>query len=199
MTTCAECLSVLSTTRLADVPQNSAIASHIETCPNCSRLVTEMQVAERSLALSLDSSIPNMPPSVVAANAITGSELEHRKSVARWVRRALAFATGILVVAFLRSDTGKYMTGADDFQRQSIQIDCLTAASAMDYATPFLKSTHSKIYSSPDRKLITVQGKAQEVSQALAKIELMERMNGCSLPRTKTSEPIPSAGKSGRD
>lgn len=199
MTTCAECLSVLSTTRLADIPRNSPVSAHIETCPNCSRLVTEMQVAERRLAVSLDSSIPNMPPTLVAANAITGSELEHRQSVARWVRRALAFATGLLVVAFLRSDTGKYMTGADDFQRQSIQIDCLTAASAMDLATPFLRSSHSKVYSSPDRKLITVQGKAQEVAQALAKIELMERMNGCLLPRTRAPEPTPAAEKPGKD
>jgi hypothetical protein len=158
-----------------------------------------MQVAERRLALSLDSSIPNMPPTLVAANAITGSELEHRQSVARWVRRALAFAAGIIVVAFLRSDTGKYMTGADDFERQSIKIECLTATSAMAAAAPFLQSSHSRIYSSPDRKLITAEGKSLEVAQALAKIEVMERMNGCSLPRAGTPVPTPSAEKQGKD
>lgn len=186
MTTCAECLSVLSTTRLADVPQNSAVSSHIETCPNCSRLVTEMQVAERRLALSLDSSIPNMPPTLVAANAITGSELEHRQSVARWVRRALAFAAGIIVVAFLRSDTGKYMTGADDFQRQTIQLRCISSEEALELATPYLRSNKGRIYRNGDLRLVTVQGKADEVNAVLTQIERAER----TIPQCQIPSPV---------
>lgn len=183
MTTCAECLSVLSTTRLADVPPNAAVSAHIGTCPNCSRLVTEMQVAERRLALSLDSSIPNMPPTLLAANAITGSEREHRQSVARWVRRALAFAAGIIVVAFLRSDMGKYMTGADDFQRQTIQLRCISSEEALELATPYLRSNKGRIYRNGDLRLVTVQGKADEVNAVLTQIERAERtIPQCQLP-----------------
>lgn len=203
MTTCAEALSVLSTTRLDEIPQNSAVAHHIETCPNCSRLVTDMKYADERLALSLDSSVPPMPPTLVSANAISHAERDRREFVATWIRRSLAFAAGITVVAFLRSDTGKYLTGADDFQRQSIQINCIPASTALDAAATVLRSTRSNAYASPDRRLITVQGPFAEVRQALTKIEMLDRSApSCTLPPATTQPapvPTPGAGKSGKD
>lgn len=183
MTTCAECLSVLSTTRLSEIPQDSAMAAHVATCPNCSRLVTEMQYAERRLGESLESSIPITPPATVAANAMTESEIEHRKSIARWFRRGLAFAAAILFVAFLRSDTGRYMTGDDDFQRQTIVLKCISSESALELATPYLRSTRAMIYRAGDLRMVTVQGKAAEVNDVLTQIERAERVSTqCQAP-----------------
>lgn len=183
MTTCAECLSVLSTTRLADIPHDSAVSAHVATCPNCSRLVTEMQYAERRLATSLESSIPITPPAVLAATAMTASEVEQRKSIARWFRRGLAFAAAILFVAFLRSDTGRYMIGEDDFQRQTIVLKCISSESALELATPYLRSNKGRIYRAGDLNMVTVQGKAAEVNDALSQIERAERESAkCRLP-----------------
>lgn len=202
MTTCSECLTILSTTRLSEIAQNPAIAEHVETCPGCSRLVTEMKYAEHRLALGLESSIPGMPPTVVASSAITAAEREHRESIAKWVRRSLALAAGIIAAVFLRSDTGRYMTGADDFVRQSIQISCLSASPTMETVRPMLQSTRSRIYASPDMKLITVQGQDAEVRAVIARIESMNR-SSCGLPDARPAAPdaktIPADGKAGKD
>jgi predicted anti-sigma-YlaC factor YlaD len=199
MTTCAECLSVLSTTRLSDIPQDSEMSAHVATCPTCSRLVTEMQYAERRLAQSLDSSIPITPPATVAASAMTASEIEQRKSIARWFRRGLAFAAAILFVVFLRSDAGRYMTGDDDFQRQTIVLKCISSESAIELATPYLRSNKGRIYRAGDLSMITVQGKAAEVNDALSQIERAERESPkCQLPLAPP-EVTPSGGTPKKD
>jgi hypothetical protein len=200
MTTCAECLSVLSTTRLSDIPRDSAVSSHLLTCPSCSRLVTDMKYADERLALALDSSIPTTPPSTIASNAIfTGPELEHRELVAKWFRRALAVAAGFIAVMFLRSDVGRYMTGHDDFERQTIVLKCISSEEAMALATPYLRSNVGRVYRAGDLSMITVQGRSQEVETALNQIERAERdAPQCQLP-APAPKAIPSVEKQGKD
>lgn len=191
MTNCAECLEVLSTTGVADIPRDSDIAAHLESCPNCSRLATEIEVAERRLALSLDASIPVTPPTLVADTAITASELHHRRAVASWVRRGLAFGAGLLFVMFTRSDTGRYFLGTDDFERQSIQLNCLTRDAALELATPYLRSHSGRVYRAADSRTVTVQGRAAEVNEALSHIEEAERAAHCTVQVTPPPSSTP--------
>ena len=184
MTTCTECLGVLSTMKLSEIPANSAISAHITTCPNCSRLVTEMQLAERRLAVSLDGWMPTMPPTQIATDAITGSELARRESVARWIRRGLAFAAAFLLVLYLRTDRGESFIRPDDFRRQTVELNCLSSESAMDLATPYLRSRSARIYSVRGRNVITIEGIDAEVTEALVQINRMDDAKHCDVPRT---------------
>ena len=199
MTTCTECLSVLSTMRLSDIPQNSAISAHIGTCPNCSRLVTDMQIAEQRLANSLDTSIPTMPPTQIATEAITRSELSRRESVARWIRRGLAFAAGLIFVLYLRTDRGESLIRPDDFRRQSVELNCLSSESAMDLATPYLRSRSARIYSVRGRNVVIIEGVGTEVTEALAQISRMDDAKHCNVPRATPVPVNPSAGTPGKD
>lgn len=199
MTTCAECLAVLSTTRLADITSDAAISGHINTCPNCSRLVTDMQFAEQRLAVSLSSSFPSMPPTQLAAEAITGSERMRRESVARWFRRGLSFTAALLFVVFLRTDTGARLIGADDSQRVLVRLSCISPEAAMDLATPLLRGRGSMVYRAKDLNIITIQGPAKEVAQALAQIDEVDSPDRCATPRPPTATTIPADAKPGKD
>ena len=199
MTTCSECLSVLSTMRLSDIPGNSAISAHISTCPNCSRLVTDMQLAERRLAHSLETSVPTMPPTQIAADAITRSELTRRESVARWIRRGLAFGAGMLFVLYLRTDRGESLIRPDDFRRQTVELNCLSTESAMDLATPYLRSSSARIYAVRGRNVVTIEGIGAEVTEALTQINRMDDAKHCSVPQPKAAPLNPSAGTPGKD
>jgi hypothetical protein len=142
-----------------------------------------MMYADQRLSLALDSSLPNTPPATVASNAVIGGdEREHRESVAKWFRRGLAVSAGLIAVAFLRTDTGKYMTGKDDFERQTIELRCISSEAALELATPYLRSSTGRIYRAGDLRMVTVQGKSQEVESALTVIERAERSSQCVLP-----------------
>jgi hypothetical protein len=199
MTTCTECLAVLSTKRLADITSDPAISGHINTCPNCSRLVTDMQFAEQRLALSLSSSFPSMPPTQLAAEAVTGSERMRRESVARWIRRGLSFTAAALFVVFLRTDTGARLIGADDFVRQTVALKCISPEAAMDLASPLLRGRGSMVYRAKDLNIITIQGQANEVAQALAQIDQIDSPDRCATTRTTTPTVSPEDGKQGKD
>lgn len=199
MTTCAECLAVLSTMRLSDIPRESAISAHLSTCPNCSRLVSDMQLAEHRLAVSLDSSIPTMPPTQIAIDAITRSELSRRESVARWIRRGLAFAAGLLFVLYLRTDRGESLIRPDDFRRQSVELNCLSSEGAMDLATPYLRSRSARIYSVRGRNMVIIEGAGAEVTEALAQINSMDDAQHCNVPPATTAPLNPSGGTPGKD
>jgi hypothetical protein len=199
MTTCAECLAVLSTTRLADITNDAAISGHINTCPRCSRLVTDMQFAEQRLALSLSSSFPSMPPTQLAAEAMTGSERMRRQSVARWIRRGLSFTAALLFVIFLRTDTGARLIGADESVRVIVKLKCISPEAAMDLASPLLRGRGSMVSRAKDLNIITVQGQAKEVAQALAQINQIDSPDRCATPRPPAGTTIPADGKPGKD
>ena len=203
MTTCAECLATLSTTRLSEISGDSAVAAHVQACPSCSRLVTEMKFAEQRLAMSLDNSIPTMPPTQVAADAIVGSEKIRRESVAKWIRRGLAFSAGIMVVFFMRSDLGLRLIGADDFRRQTVELKCISPQAAMDLATPLLRSRSARIYTAKGLNIVTDQGQADEIAQVLAQIDQVDNPSRCALPGSTAPSPAPvvspAAGTPGKD
>jgi hypothetical protein len=193
MTTCSESLRALSTMKLADIPADSGIAGHIATCPSCSRLVTEMQYADQRLSNTLTSAIPITPPTVLAADALTRSEMEDRESVARWFRRGLAVAAGLLVVFFLRSDPGRYMTGQDDFQQQRFELKCLSRERALDLGSAQLYSHRGRIFRTYEGS-VTVEGRTDEVNAALNEIERADK--ACELrPGAAPKAPASTTGK----
>lgn len=197
LTGCAECLAVLSTTRLSDIPDDSRVAAHVGTCPNCSRLVADMQLAERHLAHSLDMSGPAMPPTQVALDAITRSELERRQSIARWLRRGLAFAAAFLFVIFMRSDRGESLVRPGDYRKQSVELDCLSPEAALRLAAPLLTSRLSAAYRSGNSSYITVEGRGAEVSAVLARIDEAQAM--CAVRPVIPPDLTPVDGKQGKD
>ena len=203
MTTCAECLATLSTTRLSEISGDSAVAAHVQTCPSCSRLVTEMKFAEQRLAVSLDDSIPTMPPTQVAADAIVGSEKMRRESVAKWIRRGLAFSAGIMFVFFMRTDLGQRIIGSEDFRRQTVELRCISPQAAMDLATPLLRSRRGRIYTAKGLNIVTVQGEKEEIAQVLAQIDQVDNPSRCALPGSTAPTPAPvvspEAEKPGKD
>lgn len=198
VTSCAECVAALATTRLSDIPHDSSVAAHVSSCPDCSRLVNDMQLAERRLATSLDLSMPTMPPTKVAADAITRSERERRESVGRWLRRGLAFAAGILFVAFLRTDRGESLIRPNDYSKQSIEIDCLSPGAALRLAVPLLTSRTSVAYHPEKSSYVVLEGRRREVSAAADAIYRAQAAS-CAVRPGAPVEVSPQAGKQGRD
>ena len=192
--TCSESLRALSAVKLADIPADSEVASHIAACPSCSRLVMEMQYADQRLSNTLASALPITPPTVLAADALTRSEMEHRESVARWFRRGLAVAAGLLVVFFLRSDPGRYMTGGDDFQQERFELKCLSRERALDLGASQLHSRRGRIFRTYNGS-ITVEGRSDEVNAALNEIERADK--ACEL--RPGAAPNPPASTTGKD
>jgi hypothetical protein len=161
-----------------------------------------MTYADQRLALTLDSSVPHTPPSTVAKNAaLTETELEDRRSVAKWFRVGLTTAAVVVGLVFFRTDVGKYVTGNDDFERQTISLRCISSEDALELATPYLRSSKGRIYRAGDLRMVTVQGKSQEVEAVLTQIERAEsQVTQCQLPGVLPApkEVIPSGGKQGK-
>ena len=199
MSTCAECLNVLSTTRLSDIERDTAVAAHIDTCSHCSRLVSDMRFAERRLAISLDTSMPAMPPTQIADSAISGSERARRQSVARWIRRGLGFVAAALIAVFLQTSRGEDLIRPDDFRKQTVVLRCLSPQTAVDLATPILRSNRGRIYTARDLKVITIQGRGAEVSEALALIDQLDNPAYCGLPAGSASQATPAVSTPGKD
>jgi hypothetical protein len=159
-----------------------------------------MLAAEQRLAMSLDMSMPTMPPTQLALDAITQSELERRKSAGRWIRRALAFVAGLILVLFLRSDRGESLVRPDNFRRQSVELHCISTQAAVELATPILRSSSARIYTVRDLSLVTVEGLDPEVSEALALIASMDNPSRCTtLPHPSAAPIIPSGEGQGKD
>ena len=103
MTTCAECLTSVSTMRLADMRPGSHVALHCETCPDCASVVRETTYAEQRLSDALREMNPGLTADELTVNALEGSERIRRKEVARWVRGLLAAAGCITFYFFMQN------------------------------------------------------------------------------------------------
>jgi hypothetical protein len=160
-----------------------------------------MKFAEQRLAMSLDNSIPTMPPTQVAADAIVGSEKMRRESVAKWIRRGLAFTAGIMFVFFMRSDLGERIIGGNDLRRQTVELKCISPQAAMDLATPLLRSRSARIYTAKGLNIVTVQGSSREIAQVLSQIDQFDNPSRCALPGSTAPAPTvsPSAATPGKD
>ena len=170
MTSCAECLSALSTMRLAEIRRGSPIEEHYTTCANCSRVVADLQYAEHKLALALSEVQPSYAPDIVAQEAVIGSSKLGRRTVAKWVRGGL-FLTGAVILGTYVVENRRIGPPIDT---EIVILKCATPDAAMSIATPILRSHGAAIYKSSDSHLITLRGVHREVESAISHIDQYE-------------------------
>ena len=191
MTTCAECLSALSTMRIADIRDGSPIRNHYATCENCSRVVADLQYAEHKLALALSDLRPSYSPEIVAEEAITRSEKLRRRAVARWVRGILG-AVALFIL-------GTYIVEKRDVQgmqleTQSIVLRCMNSVDAIDLIRPYVRSYGSAVFRTGGGRVVHITASASEIARAVSVVDSYEDQF-CNIPAPGTTVPTPSADK----
>jgi hypothetical protein len=208
MTTCAECLSMMSTSRLSELESGSAVALHCATCANCARVAEEVRYAEYRLATALNEQRPAMNPSDVTAAAVSGSERLRRSRIARRLQIALVIAGCYVFYVFMEQRTNAppimmdrtaaakaALEGGNAIVTRTIPLRCITPEQATALATPYLRSK-AAIYPVPGISAITVRGRREEFQRALSAIDQFDAQ--CQLPAT-TQPPTTSPSTPGKD
>ena len=188
MTTCAECLTELSTVRLSDLRAESTAVIHYSSCPICRRVAEDLFHAENQLAHAFSEVSPCSSPYDIAATAVADSGFQTRRRIARVFRVILLTAGGALFVAaaqtFLDRDGG-----GDSRATESIALRCITAAQAADLATPYLRSDGaSVVIHDPTLRMITIRGVVDEVVAARIQIDAVDNAGRCTVTSGGTGE-----------
>ncbi len=207
MTTCAECLTAVSTMRLADILPGSPLALHCEACPDCASLVRETAYAERRLSDTLREMRPGLSADSLSASALEGSERLRRKEVGRWVRGLLSAAACITVYFFVENVIIPRVDPPQRIVRETILLKCITPEQAAEVATPYLRSHGSAIYRTGGLHAITLSGQAPEFTDAVNHVKVLDDEARCTLPLVAptpapTPAPAPdatSSDKPGKD
>jgi hypothetical protein len=188
MTTCAECLTELATTRLADINQSSLVVAHCSTCEQCARVAADLRVAEHQLAVSLAEARPGRQWSDIASDALDGSERMRRRNAARWIRGAL----GALALLILGTFVLERRQPAPALETKTIMLTCLDGDAATAVVTPYLRSSGSAVWTIPGIRGITVRGAHVEIEQSISEIDAIQ-MKSCGAP-TPPSTPTTTPG-----
>ena len=200
MTTCAECLTMLSTARLSELGQSTVIAEHCGTCERCALIAAEIRFAEQRLALSLSEARPLAPSYQVASEAVTGSDRRRRRAAAR-VFRAVVGTFGLLLLgSYLKEEW--WDTRGSGRTTATLALKCLTADQALTVVVPLLRGNGSAAYPQPGFAALTVHGRDREVMQATSALDAFQS-RFCGVPTTvgapAPAPAIPSAGIPGKD
>jgi len=209
MTTCAECLATMSTSRVSDLAPGSAVALHWATCPNCSQVAEEVRYAEHRLATALNEQRSRMDSTEVTVAAMKGSERLRRARVARWIQIALIVAGCYVFYVFMEQRTNSTSSDmvkaaatnteldhGDVIVTRTIPLKCITPEQATSLATPYLRSK-AAIYPVPGISAITVRGRQEEFQRALSAIDQFDA--ACQLPHATTTTPTTSRATPGKD
>jgi len=208
MTTCAECLSTMSTSRVSDLEPGSAVALHCATCTNCSRVAEEVRYAEYRLAAALNEQLSGRDPSDVTVAAIKGSERLRRSRVARRIRIALIVAGCYVFYVFMETRTNpraldnlpaipEAVVDERGIATGTIMLQCITPEQAIALATPYLRS-NAAVYPVPGISAITVRGLRDEFQRAVSAIDQFDVQ--CQLPKPAPAEaPATSPARPGKD
>ena len=188
MTTCAQCLSELSTMRVADMRAGTPSALHIESCPRCASIAEEIAYAERRLSTALAQTRPSFTPEELSQRALLGSERQRRKVVGRWVRGILAVAACGTFAWFMENVFIPSAERSEKIRTETISLRCLTQEQAMEIATPYLRSTGS-ISSPKGMRIVTIRGKTNEFKQAIARVKTIDDAQTCQLPNPAYIDP----------
>lgn len=190
MTTCAECLATMSTSRVSDIQPGSAIALHCATCANCSQVAEEVRYAEYRLATALNEQRSGLGSSDLTVAAMKGSERLRRVRVGRWIQSALIIAGCYVFFVFMEQRT------KGEIATRTITLQCITPDQAMSLATPFLRSK-GMVYTTPGIPAVIVRGKPDEFRRA---VDAIEHFDGqCQLPRATTQPQPTSPATPGKD
>ena len=193
MTTCAECLSAMSTSRVSDLEPGSSIALHCATCADCSRVAEEVRYAEHRLATALNEQRSGLDSSELTVAAMKGSERLRRLRVGRWIQAALIVAGCYVFFVFMEQ-----RTKGDEaaITTRTVTLQCIQPEQAIALASPFLRS-NGVVYSVPGIPAVIVRGKPEEFRRAVSAIEQFDVK--CQLPRATTQPAPTSPAKPGKD
>jgi hypothetical protein len=196
MTSCAECLTALATSRLADFSAQTELVAHCSQCSACAEALSDFQLAERKLAFTLAELRPLPPAVMVASEAIAGSERLRRRTAARWFRRALAFAGAALLSSYLYEEVWQKQWPVT--VTETIALQCMTPEAATAVVTPYLRSGGPAVYSVPGAKAITIRGIEGEATRAIWELKSFESKY-CQLPPPVGAAVTPGAAAPGKD
>jgi hypothetical protein len=167
--TCEECLSELATGSLREMAADSAVMQHCVTCPDCSRLTTQLRDREYNAANVLN----NLPP---MSNPITLAETSVRMAQRRRVGRVVVMLTGAALVVTIWIAAAKIfypaMGRADLGNRtalrtETIPLQCLSPEQAADIINPYVRTRGSTYYTPKSGiSAITVRGTEAEVAKS---------------------------------
>jgi hypothetical protein len=192
MTSCAECLTILSTARLSELGQSAAIAEHCGTCERCAAVAAEIRFAEQRLALRLAESRPLSLSYQVASDAVTGSDKLRRRQTARLFRGVVG-AFGLFLLGTYIKEQWWDRRGPAPITR-TIAPKCMKPEEAVSVVSPFLHSDRPAAYTSIGFPAITIRGRESEVLEAIAQLDAFEA-KFCNLPdprRGPAATTIPS-------
>ena len=206
MTTCAECLSTMSTSRVSDIQPGSAVALHCATCADCSRVAEEVRYAEYRLATALNEQRSGLDSSDLTVAAMKGSERLRRLRVGRWIQSALIVAGCYVFFVFMEQRTKPEsgidpalqgaLVEANGIATRTITLKCISPEQATSVATPYLRS-NAAIYPVAGIPAIVVRGKRDEFLRAVSAIDQLE--TACQLPHATTQQPPTSPATPGKD
>lgn len=177
MTSCAECLTSLATTRIADIDRNSALVAHCMTCENCARVASDLRVAEQRLAVTLAELRPQSLSETVASEAILGFERSRRRTTARLFRGALAMLALLILGTFVNEKRAPRPA----LETQTITLKCLSPEAASTVVTPYLRSSGSAVWSISGLHAITIRAVHVELERAISQIDAIQSQS-CGLP-----------------
>lgn len=208
--TCDECVAMLATGSLRDLPADSAVMLHCSRCPDCAQLTTLLRDREYTAATVLNT----LPP---LSNAVSVAETAGRLSRRRRVGQLVVMLSGAALVATIwiaaatvfipmMNDTEKDNRAA--LRTETIPLTCLSPQQAADIINPYVRSRGSTFYvPTSGLSAITVRGTAGEVGKSKDLIRDFEKdpNAACRLPATgeatavtRTSKPkIAGEGLSG--
>lgn len=167
--TCEECLSELATGSLREMAADSAVMQHCVTCPDCSRLTTQLRDREYNAANVLN----NLPP---MSNPITVAETSVVTAQRRRVGQVVVMLTGAALVVTIWLAAAKIffpamnrgdLNNSSSLRTETIPLQCLSPQQAADIINPYVRS-HGSTYYVPSSGIsaITVRGNAAEVAKS---------------------------------
>lgn len=179
--TCAECLSAVLVADYPDMDAAMPVGVHCATCPECSRVVTQVRDRERNAASMLGGVRMSALPAIVARDALVTS----RRRIARRWRMFLIAALGAtasfgIVREVIPRLRGEGIIASDPVVTMTLQLKCITTSQASDLATPYLRTRSPAVYQASSLSAVTLRGASIEVEQARRAIEEFDVK--CQLP-----------------
>lgn len=204
MTSCAECLTLLSAARLSELNQNTVVVEHCRTCERCAGVAAEIRYAEQRLALTLAESRPVSPWYVVASEAITGSDKLRRRTAARLFRGVVALFGLALLTSYFREEVWDLKEEVWDRRgppviSSTVTLRCTNADAAIAVVTPLLRQSGASVSAPPGFPSLILRGQEPDVMQAISALDAFES-RFCGIPEGTGKQPAtPADATPGKD
>ena len=191
---CTEVLATLSTASLRDMPPDSAVMLHCDTCPDCSRVTTLLRDREYEAATVLNGLPPMSNPITVAEQAVIASKRRRLGRVAVMISGAalvvtIWIAAALTVIPALNQSDVNIAT---TLHTETMQLSCLSPQQAADIINPYVRS-HGSTYYIPTTGIsaITVRGTREELAKSRNLIHDFESdpKAACHLPENSLLNP----------